>query len=203
MKSLQIIIFLEKSTFKKMYTNLGQVVQFLELFFQNFVQLDNNNCASSVLRSLCEIRGFCLGPRYFSVAYPGFGSQGGTKLPICRQKLGIFTDKRKTYSSKQRRAQRAKFCHFCSKFVKIKLHFSFKLASNIMLLSNARVARENFLFLTMLMHKSGKQQESGYVYLPTDGDLPTDRRSRGGTGPPGPPTGYATGIFPSSQTKSR
>ena len=28
--------------------------------------LDNNNCAPSFLRSLCEIRGDCFGPRYFS-----------------------------------------------------------------------------------------------------------------------------------------
>ena len=28
--------------------------------------LDNNNCAPSFLRSLCEIGGDCFGPRYFS-----------------------------------------------------------------------------------------------------------------------------------------
>ena len=28
--------------------------------------LDNNNCAPSFLSSLCEIRGDCYGPRYFS-----------------------------------------------------------------------------------------------------------------------------------------
>ena len=29
-------------------------------------KLDNNNCAPSFLRSLCEIGGDCFGPRYFS-----------------------------------------------------------------------------------------------------------------------------------------
>ena len=42
---------------------------FTKKWFSNKIQnpyLDNNNCASSFLRSLCEIGGGCFGSRYFS-----------------------------------------------------------------------------------------------------------------------------------------
>ena len=64
------------------------------------ISKDNNNCASSLLRSLCEIGGDCFGPRYFSE---------GTQLP--KKNTEVQNNPRRIHTMTETKMVQSYYCH--------------------------------------------------------------------------------------------
>ena len=62
--------------------------------------IDNNNCAPSFLRSLCEIGGDCFGPRYFSE---------GAQLP--KKHTEVQNNHRRIHTMTKTKMVQSYYCH--------------------------------------------------------------------------------------------
>ena len=62
--------------------------------------LDNNNCAPSFLRSLCEIGGDFFGPRYFSE---------GAQLP--KKNTEVQNNHRRIHTMTEKKMVQSYYCH--------------------------------------------------------------------------------------------
>ena len=79
-----------RSSYNKQYKNITQHGDYL----------DNNNCAPSFLRSLCEIGGDCFGPRYFS---------GGAQLP--KKNTEVQNNHRRIHTMTETKMVQSYYCH--------------------------------------------------------------------------------------------
>ena len=66
----------------------------------NVAYIDNNNCAPSFLRSLCEIGGDCFGPRYFSE---------GAQFP--KKNTEVQNNRRRIHTMTETKVVQSYYCH--------------------------------------------------------------------------------------------
>ena len=73
---------------------------YIVYFSGKWFYLDNNNCAPSFLRSLCEIGGDCFGPRYFSE---------GAQLP--KKNTEVQNNHRRIHTMTETKMVQSYYCH--------------------------------------------------------------------------------------------